>query len=151
MFCDGCGAVLPADQRFCSRCGKEVRGTTAIGSPRPGRVQEHLRLLAILWLALSAVNLIGGVVLVILANTLFVHLPEMGGASAASGFLRPLLNCGRHLRAGEGRPGICSRMGIARTPNLGAHSLPGSRIHFAVQHSSGHCAGNLHTLGASPG
>lgn len=91
MFCDGCGAVLPADQRFCSRCRKEVRGTTAIGSPRPGRVQEHLRLLAILWLALSAVNLIGGVVLVILANTLFVHLPEMGGASAASEFLRPLL------------------------------------------------------------
>ena len=26
MFCDKCGAGLQVDQRFCSRCGKQVAG-----------------------------------------------------------------------------------------------------------------------------
>jgi hypothetical protein len=51
-------------------------------------VQQHIRVLGILWLALSAVNVLGGAVLFILANTLFVHLAEQG----APMFLRPLLS-----------------------------------------------------------
>jgi len=44
---------------------------------RPGRVQAHLHLLGILWLAISAFNAVGGLVLLILGNTLFPHLREM--------------------------------------------------------------------------
>jgi len=56
-------------------------------------VQSHLQLLGILWLAISAFNTIGGVVLYILANTLFAHLHEMGAPPEAPiGFLRPLLS-----------------------------------------------------------
>jgi len=45
--------------------------------PRPGRVQEHVHLLGILWLAMSAFNAVGGLILLILGNTLFPHLREM--------------------------------------------------------------------------
>ncbi|MGA7768427.1 MAG: hypothetical protein WB781_17760 [Candidatus Sulfotelmatobacter sp.] len=58
---------------------------------RHSRVGEHIRLLGILWLALSAVNAVAGVVLFILANTVFVHLHEMGAPpDVPTGFLRSL-------------------------------------------------------------
>ena len=75
MFCDACGAQLQAGQRFCGSCGK------ALGTPRSadGRLSRHLQLLALLWFAVSVFHLIGGVVLLVLVNTLFrsmVQLPD---------------------------------------------------------------------------
>ena len=87
MFCDKCGTALQADQRFCSRCGKELVGETVIGYPRRSRVREHIRLLGILWMAISAFNAVGAVVLYVLANTLFLHLRENGGAAWLHPFL----------------------------------------------------------------
>jgi hypothetical protein len=90
MFCDGCGAQLQANQRHCSGCGKMVTGSIE-GYPKRNRIQEHVRLLAILWFALSAFEAIGGVVLLVLANTLFLHLNEITQAPApAGGFLHLL-------------------------------------------------------------
>jgi zinc-ribbon domain len=91
MFCDHCGASLQTGQGFCSRCGKEVTGMSMAGYPSRSRVQEHVRLLAILWFALSALNALGGVILIILANTLFLHLHDMGAPEAPTAFLHPLL------------------------------------------------------------
>ncbi len=89
MFCDRCGAAVQPEQRFCGRCGKEFSG--AIAHPWPNRVQEHIRLLGILWLALSAFSAVAGVVLFILANTVFAHLHEMGAPpETPAGFLRSL-------------------------------------------------------------
>jgi hypothetical protein len=87
MFCDKCGTAVQADQRFCSRCGREFAGATVVGYPRRGRVQEHIRLLGILWMAISAFNAVGAVVLYVLANTLFIHLRETGGAPWLHSFL----------------------------------------------------------------
>ncbi len=54
----------------------------------PGRVKQHLHLLGILWLAMSAFNAIGGLVLLVVGNTLFVHLHEMGAPpQVPTGFL----------------------------------------------------------------
>ncbi len=98
MFCDGCGTAVQPGQAFCGKCGKQIVGPLTVGSVtafqhRPGRVQSHLQLLGILWFAISAFNAIGGVVLYILANTLFAHLHEMGAPPEAPvGFLRPLLS-----------------------------------------------------------
>jgi hypothetical protein len=92
MFCDKCGNAVQLGQAFCSQCGKSVAAPVTAMQIRPGRVQAHMQMLGILWLALSALNTIGGVVLYILANTLFGHLHELGAPSAAPGFLRPLLN-----------------------------------------------------------
>jgi len=68
MFCDQCGTALVAGQLRCVRCGKEVLGSVQV---RRSRVEEHIRLLGILWMALSAINVVGGMVLVVIANTLF--------------------------------------------------------------------------------
>jgi hypothetical protein len=90
MFCDQCGDRLHENQRFCNRCGREVIGAIP-GYPRRSRVQEHVRLLAILWFALSALNALGGAILVILANTLFLHMHDFGAPQAPTAFLHPLL------------------------------------------------------------
>jgi hypothetical protein len=93
MFCDGCGAAVQPGQGFCSRCGKPVVGPVTALQPRRSRVQEHVHLLGILWLAISAMNTIGAVILFIIANTLLAHLHEMGAPpEAPTGFLRPLLS-----------------------------------------------------------
>jgi len=85
MFCDGCGATIRPGQAFCSSCGRQISGSLAMMPQRRGRVQEHLNLLGILWLAFSAFNAIGGV-LILLANALF--LPHMNMPP----FLHPLLS-----------------------------------------------------------
>ncbi len=77
MFCDGCGAAVQPGQAFCSRCGKQILGPVAAVRPMPGRVQEHVHLLGILWLAVSALTAVVGLFLLILGTTLFPHLREM--------------------------------------------------------------------------
>jgi hypothetical protein len=59
---------------------------------RPGRVQEHFRLVGLLWLALSAFTTIGGVILYVIANTLLVHLRRAGIEGGPPAFLTPLLS-----------------------------------------------------------
>ena len=91
MFCDRCGATVQLDHRFCARCGKEFGGGTVVGFPRRNRVREHIRLLGILWLALAAWSAIGGVVVLVLANTLFLHLP-VNPENLPTGWLHPFLS-----------------------------------------------------------
>ena len=93
MFCDACGSAVQPGQAFCSKCGKQIVGPVSTMQSLPGRVQGHVHLLGIMWLAFSAFNAVGGVVLYILANTLFAHLHEMGAPPEAPvGFLRPLVS-----------------------------------------------------------
>jgi hypothetical protein len=92
MFCDGCGKAMQPGQGFCSNCGKQIVGPISLAQPHPGRVQEHVRLLGLFWLALSAFNTIGAVILYVIANTLFAHFRPMGAPDAPTFFLRPLLS-----------------------------------------------------------
>ncbi len=90
MFCDGCGAAVQPGQAFCSKCGKQIVGPVSFMQPRPGRVREHVRLLSLFWLALSAFNTIGGIALYVVANTVLVHKAAQEGGPPA--FLTPLLS-----------------------------------------------------------
>jgi len=92
MFCDRCGAVVHSDQRFCGQCGKQFVNGVVVGFPRRSRVREHIRLLGILWLALGALSAVGALVLFVLANTLFVHLPQMTGEPNATAWLHPFIS-----------------------------------------------------------
>ena len=56
MFCDSCGTQLGTSATFCSKCGKSIGATPLM--PRQGRIAGHVRLLGILWLAISALRLI---------------------------------------------------------------------------------------------
>jgi hypothetical protein len=78
MFCDGCGTEVQAGQAFCSKCGKQIVGLVASAQLARNRVQRHVHLLGILWLAISAVNGVGGVLIVVAANTLIPHLRDLG-------------------------------------------------------------------------
>jgi hypothetical protein len=86
MFCDRCGATLQGDQRFCSRCGKEIAGPMP-GYPQRSRVREHVRLLGIFWLGLSALDGVLAVAAVV-ANALFNQAAHPNFPA----FLHPLLS-----------------------------------------------------------
>ena len=108
MFCDQCGTQLHAGQRFCNRCGKEVVGPVSFAAPRPGRVQAHIRLLGILWLALSAFDLVGGAIAVILSKTLFVELTARG----VPPFVGPLVHAVGIFSIAKGVGGFIAGWGL---------------------------------------
>jgi hypothetical protein len=69
MLCDKCGSSVGGGQRFCGTCGKEMAPT---GLPTlASRLSRHLHLLGVLWVAYSALGLIGAFVLLMLNRTLF--------------------------------------------------------------------------------
>ncbi len=94
MFCDKCGGAVQPGQAFCSRCGKQIIGPVSAMLPIPGRVQQHTHLVAILWMALSALNALAGLFLVVLGTTLFPHLHEMPNVppDVPAGFLSALFS-----------------------------------------------------------
>ena len=44
---------------FCGKCGKQIVGPVSLMQPLPGRVKAHVHLLGLLWLAISAFNVVG--------------------------------------------------------------------------------------------
>ena len=94
MFCDKCGATVPANQRFCGTCGKELYAAIPLVYPAPSRVQQHVRLLGILWVAISALHVVGGFAVFVVANTIFrSHVRGFGMPTPPPGppFLHALL------------------------------------------------------------
>jgi hypothetical protein len=65
MFCNQCGAPLQPDYNLCPKCGQPLGRIT----PRdPGRLERHLRILAMLWVIVGALFLIPSVILVLLGG-----------------------------------------------------------------------------------
>jgi hypothetical protein len=93
MFCDKCGTALQGGQQFCPACGKEIVGGTRWAQLRHGRVSGHIRLLGILWLAVSAFNTVGGLAILLVAKPILLHLRELGQGPPefVQGFIQPLL------------------------------------------------------------
>ena len=114
MFCDGCGAAVQPGQSFCSRCGKQIVGSVTAMPPRRSRVQEHIHLLGILWLAISAFNAVGGVILYIVANTIFANKRDFGAPEAPTAFLRPLLSVVAILILAKAALGFIAGWGLLR-------------------------------------
>ncbi len=93
MFCDRCGTAVQPDQRFCPQCGRQFSDGLVMARSSPNRVQEHVRLVGILWLALSAFNALAGFILLIVATELIPHLQQSGraGPNFPADFLTTLL------------------------------------------------------------
>jgi hypothetical protein len=115
MFCDGCGAAVQAGQSFCSRCGKQIVGVIHAMQPIRGKVAQHVQLLGILWLAISAFNVVGGVVLYIVANTLFAP----GRGVGAPAFLHPLLTILGTFVLGKSALGFVAGWGLMQREGWG--------------------------------
>jgi zinc-ribbon domain len=72
MFCTHCGASVQPNQSFCGSCGTSVAAPgsastgpvvpapSSSGSPSLGRIARHVRMLGVLWIALSAIHLLRG-------------------------------------------------------------------------------------------
>lgn len=71
MFCHVCGARLEPSASFCPSCGRPVGGASL--TPPEGRIAGHIRLLAILWLAMSAFHLLPGLAML----SMFGHGPSV--------------------------------------------------------------------------
>jgi hypothetical protein len=64
MYCDRCGKELHETATFCSGCGKSAKATPLM--PPQGRIAGHVRLLGILWLAISAFRIIPGLAVILI-------------------------------------------------------------------------------------
>lgn len=86
MFCNACGKPVAAGATTCAACG-QMQPVTVMAAPVGSRISRHGKLLGILWIAYALLNALVGFVLVVLANTLFIHLQAEGAPT----FLHPLL------------------------------------------------------------
>src|SRR6266700_1305648 len=73
MYCVRCGAVLQPGQNFCPGCGKSTGNVPLM--PVQGRLAGHMRLLAILWFAVSAFRMIPGIALLTMFGSDVRFLP----------------------------------------------------------------------------
>ena len=73
MYCIRCGAAQQPGQTFCGGCGQAVGNLPP--APPQNRSARHIRLLGILWLAISAFRMIPGVVLTVLFGNEIRFLP----------------------------------------------------------------------------
>lgn len=86
MFCQNCGTQIQPGQQFCSKCAMPLVG---YAPQQKWRLQRHLHLLGIFWIAYSAIHALAGISLMMVANIVFGH---QGLASGAPSFLQPLLS-----------------------------------------------------------
>ena len=86
MFCQNCGAQVQSGQAYCGSCAKPLTGYATV---QRGRLERHVHLLGIFWVAYSVFSLLGGAVLMIVARTLFG--PRARFETGAPEFLFPLL------------------------------------------------------------
>jgi hypothetical protein len=87
MFCDACGTQLSPNQAFCANCGKPVRPAAqpldyrAAPVPVPPalqirpRVEQHSKVLAVLWIAYSLLHLLPGIFLMTFFQAMREYLP----------------------------------------------------------------------------
>jgi|HubBroStandDraft_6_1064221.scaffolds.fasta_scaffold1066970_1 hypothetical protein len=74
MFCIRCGAALQPGQSFCPACGKPTASLPLM--PVQSRLAGHMRLLAILWFAISAFRLLPGIFLATMFEASVGFLPS---------------------------------------------------------------------------
>jgi zinc-ribbon domain len=87
MFCQNCGAQVQPGQAYCGSCAKPLTGYVAA---QRSRLERHVHLLGIFWVAYSAFSLLGGAVLMIVAHTIFGRSARF--ETGAPDFLNPLLS-----------------------------------------------------------
>jgi len=116
MFCNRCGTVLQPDSVACPNCGKRIGDP--VSAVAQSRLERHLHIVGILWIALSALFAIPAAVLLILGTSahIILHSQEF-----LPGFLPLLLSiaAGTLLILAVG--GICVGVGLM-------HHRPWARV-----------------------
>ncbi|ABF41760.1 hypothetical protein Acid345_2759 [Candidatus Koribacter versatilis Ellin345] len=90
MFCDKCGATVPQNQRFCGNCGRAFYTMVPVTYVQQSRVQQHVRMLGILWTAYSALVALGSLACFIVAAVM-TNIIRFGNGGPPA-FIPPLLH-----------------------------------------------------------
>jgi len=111
MFCNRCGAELQAGQSYCAKCGKAAAGPMVQQS---NRVREHVKLVAILWMAYSALLLVGGLTTLFVAKLVIAKLIVIPNGPPPEIFLwlRPFLGLIGWLILGKAAVGFLTGWGL---------------------------------------
>ena len=109
MYCDRCGGTLLETNRFCPNCGKAIAGGMPL-MPIQSRIAGHIRLLGILWLALSGMLLVGGVVVSAIFRV--GGMWETGYPPGAPPFVHDILSFVGMLLLGGGVLGCAAGWGL---------------------------------------
>ena len=104
MYCDSCGVRMQNYQRYCPACGKPAGNVPLM--PTQGRIAGHLRLLGILWLAVSALSILPAFVLLTFFRPGVFEFAEMPG------FVHSLLQFIGILLLGSAVLGIITGWGL---------------------------------------
>jgi hypothetical protein len=113
MFCQACGTQLQPAQHFCSTCGRSVSPDPfAAHGASQGRVRRHIQALGILWLVLSALQMVSGLVVLMAANTFLLTLEH--GSYPAPLFVRPVIATITLLIAVRGALGVAAAVGLLK-------------------------------------
>jgi hypothetical protein len=124
MYCVQCGTAVQPGQSFCAGCGRPTGSVPLM--PSKSRLGGHMRLLAILWFAVSAFRMIPGIaILVIFGSDTGLLPPEVPA------FVIPIVQTVGYLFFGAAAIGLIAGWGLlARQPwartlaiVLGAFSL----------------------------
>ena len=103
MFCNRCGKSMQETDVFCPACGLSVRPNPLM--PSLSQLTGHIRMLGIFWIALSAVRLLPGIILL----AVFENPDFPPGAPA---FVHSLVNGIAMLLIILGAGGICAGIGL---------------------------------------
>ena len=83
MFCNTCGSPVAENQVACGKCGSPV-----VGRPLLSLVEQHLKIMGVLWIGYAVLHGLGGGVLLLVANTIFGRFSDHPNAN----FVHPLLS-----------------------------------------------------------
>ena len=72
MFCNHCGAEVQSDFNVCARCGRPLHDAV---STLPSRLDNHLRILGILWMVVGGLTLIPALILMFLSGVVHIVIP----------------------------------------------------------------------------
>src|SRR3954465_4425546 len=91
MFCDRCGSTVPQNQRYCGTCGREFYAAFPVVYVQQSRVQRHVRMLAIFWIAYGAITALAGLAC-FLGAAIVQNIIRFGGPGGPPPFVHVILN-----------------------------------------------------------
>ncbi|MBV8206140.1 MAG: zinc ribbon domain-containing protein [Acidobacteria bacterium] len=107
MFCNNCGNELQGNQAICPRCSAPVLGRYV----QPNRIERHLTVLGILWIAYGVLHVGGGLAM------FFVRMFVFGGVWSPPGapfFVGTILHAVTVFLLVTGFVGLFAGIGLMR-------------------------------------
>ncbi|HET9400707.1 MAG TPA: zinc ribbon domain-containing protein [Candidatus Acidoferrales bacterium] len=113
MYCEACGNQLGESHRFCPNCGKPQSIAVIQSAPYRNRVQQHVHLLAILWIAYGIIALLGAMTLFGVSHFIFGQLIRVDAMPfPIHNFIRGMLGLIGTVVLAKGVLGLCAGWGL---------------------------------------